>query len=123
MLEEFIEEDVTISIATKYEDSDRDGTMLWKVIMDTLTNKATKQQICLCKATLRSLNLANYNNDIKHMNTKIATKNVLNLNNVDQESKDLADHILAAYKKAPCNKFAVYTTSLKNKTDCADLQP
>jgi uncharacterized protein YjbI with pentapeptide repeats len=54
--------------------------MLWKVIMDTLiNNKATKQQVSLWKATLRSLNLAKkHNTDIKLMNTKI-TKLVLNL--------------------------------------------
>jgi hypothetical protein len=33
------------SIATKYKDIDQDGTMLWKVIMDNLSNKATKQQV------------------------------------------------------------------------------
>jgi hypothetical protein len=93
-----IEEDVTTSIATKYEDINRDGTMLWKVLMDALTYKATKQQVRLWKATLRSLNLANYDNHIKLMNTKIA-KIVLNLSNANQEPEDLADHILAGIQE------------------------
>jgi hypothetical protein len=114
-----IEEDVTTSIATKYEDINRDGTMLWKVLMDALTNKATKQQVRLWKATLRSLNLTNYDNNIKLMNTEVA-KIVLNLSNADQEPEDLADHILAAYKRSPCNEFAVYITSLENEADRAD---
>jgi ABC-type uncharacterized transport system YnjBCD permease subunit len=70
-LKTLIKEDVTTSIATKYKDINRDSTMLWKVLMNTLTNKATKQQVRLWKATLRSLNLANYDNDIKLMNTEI----------------------------------------------------
>ena len=118
-LKNSVEEDVTTSIATKYEDIDRDGTMLWKVLMDTLTNKATKQQVRLWKANLRTLKLADYDNDVKAMNADIA-KIVLNLSNADQEPEDLADHILAAYKKAPCNEFAVYITSLENEADRAN---
>jgi hypothetical protein len=115
-----IEEDATTSIATKYEDINRDGTMLWKVLMYALTNKATKQQVRLWKATLRSLNLANYDNDIKLMNTEV-TKIVLNLSNADQEPEHLADHILAAYKKSPCSEFTIYITSLKNEADRVDF--
>ena len=62
--------------------------------------------------------MADYDNDVKAMNADIA-KIVLNLSNADQEPEDLADHILAAYKKAPCNDFAVYITSLENEADCA----
>jgi hypothetical protein len=118
-LKSSIEEDVATSIATKYDDIDRDGTMLWKVLMDNLSNKATKQQVRLWKATLRTLKMADYDNNVKVMNTEIS-KIVLNLNNADQEPEDLADHILAAYKKAPCNEFAVYITSLENEADRED---
>jgi hypothetical protein len=114
-----IEEDVATSIATKYEDINRDGTMLWKVLMDNISSKATKQQVRLWKATLRTLKMADYDNNVKLMNAEIA-KIVLNLNNADQEPEDLADHILAAFKKAPCNEFAVYITSLENEADRAD---
>jgi hypothetical protein len=41
-LKNSLEENVTTSIALKYEDINRDGTMVWKVLMDTLANKATK---------------------------------------------------------------------------------
>jgi hypothetical protein len=118
-LKSSIEEDVATSIATKYEDIDQDSTMLWKVIMDNLSNKATKQQVRLWKATLRNLKMANYDNNVNTMNAEIS-KIVLSLNNADQEPEDLADHILAAYKKAPCNEFAVYITSLENEADRAD---
>ena len=111
-LKNSVDEDVTTSIATKYEDIDRDGTMLWKVLMDALTNKATNQQVRLWKATLRTLKMADYDNDVKAMNAAV-DKIVLNLSNADQEPEDLADHILAAYKKAPCNEFAVYITSIE----------
>jgi hypothetical protein len=93
--------------------------MLWKVLMDALTNKATKQHVCLWKATLRTLKMVDYDNDAKAMNATV-NKIVLNLSSATQEPKDLADHILAAYKKAPCNEFAVYITSLENKDDRAD---
>jgi hypothetical protein len=70
-LKSSIEEDVATSIATKYEDIDQDGTMLWKVIMDNLSNKATKQQVRLCKATVRNLKMADYDNNVKTMNAEI----------------------------------------------------
>jgi hypothetical protein len=117
-LKNSIEEDVATSIATKYEDIDRDGTVLWKVLMDNISRKATKQQVRLWKATLRNLKMSDYNFNIKAMHAKIS-KIVLNLNNADQEPEDLADHILAAYKKVPCNEFAVFITSLENKADRA----
>jgi hypothetical protein len=51
--------------------------------------------------------MANYDNDVKPMNANIAdiAKIVLNLSSTDQEPEDLANHILAAYKKAPCNEL------------------
>jgi hypothetical protein len=118
-LKNSIEEDVATSIATKYEDIDRDGTILWKVLMDNISNKATKQQVRLWKATLRTLKMSDYDYNVKTMNAEVS-KIVLNLNNADHEPEDLADHILAAYKKAPCNEFAVFITSLENEADRAD---
>jgi hypothetical protein len=117
-LKNSIEEDVATSITTKYEDINRDGTMLWKVLMDNVPNKAMKQHVPLWKATLRTLKMSDYDN-VTAMNAEIA-KILLNLNNADQEPEDLADNILAVYKKAPCNEFAVYITSLKNEADRAD---
>jgi hypothetical protein len=87
--------------------------------MDNISSKATKQQVRLWKATLRNLKMADYDYNVKAMNAEIS-KIVLNLNNADQEPEDLADHILAAYKKAPCNEFAVFITSLENEADRAD---
>jgi hypothetical protein len=118
-LKNSIEEDVATSIATKYEDIDRDGTVLWKVLMDNISSKATKQQVRLWKATLRNLKMSDYDYNVKAMNAEVS-KIVLNLNNADHEPEDLADHILAAYKKAPCNEFAVFITSLENEADRAD---
>jgi hypothetical protein len=46
-LKNSIEEEVATSVVTQYEYIDRDGIMLWKVLMYNLSNKATKQQVLL----------------------------------------------------------------------------
>jgi hypothetical protein len=75
---------MTSTIAAKYKDIiNKDGTMFWKVLMDNLTNKATKQQVHLWKATLRTLKMVDSDNNVKVMNANNISKIVLYLNNAE----------------------------------------
>ena len=116
-----ISADFQALIASDYDEIANDGPVLFKVIMNNLDTKATKQQIRLWKTELRTLKMETFEFNVKDLHTEVRQK-ILLLANVEETANDLAMSLIECYMGSPCQAFTDYVTSLENEADRTDTE-